>query len=390
MARFGRSRTEAVLPLNEIAGTASRRETQVGVLGRTLATAHRLGTTVPESWVVVADVFRQVVHSALPPGHDPASLLRTIQRETGIERAARSRERLLSVVLDDNVEEEVDRAWHALSQVAPWGLAVRASAVVADQGIARAAGLSCTDMPLFTREDVAIAIRKAWAGAASEATLSYLKARRFRDVAVAVLVQPVVPAEASVILVTDERLFSDAHPSANAFPRRLAIATSGLITDRVDLSTAEVVQFDEDGTTFSLRLPTSTRRLVVRDRRFEWDSVPSGQRILDEDRLAELAELARSLESLGHPVVRCALPEGGAAVVVDVHPLAHLGFPGAGTTETLWARVAVGEAPPGPLTPLSRDLLTFSVLERVRSAEAARVRRPRRAGKLASVVTTVD
>src|SRR5260221_1714015 len=263
MARFGRSRPKAVMPLDELAATSSRRDTQAGALARALVSAERLGVVVPESWVVVAEVFRHVVHESLPPGHDMSSLLRTVQRPIGVERAARARERLLRVVLDSELEREIDLAWQKLSEAAPWGVAVRASAVLADQGLSRAAGLSCTELPIQSRDDLGRAIRRVWARAASEATLDYLRGRRIRDLALAVVLQPVVVARTSLTLITDARgLLEPESISAAAVPLPAAIAISGLATEAVDLAEAEVVNFSPDGRMESCR-PSSQKGMLV-------------------------------------------------------------------------------------------------------------------------------
>src|SRR5581483_9519611 len=111
MVRFGRSRARGVAPLEGAALASGRRDTQLGSLARVLASVERLGGSVPKTVVVTADVFRNVVNTALPPGHDPASLVRTIRRPIGVERAARARERLLSIALDPEVERELDAAF---------------------------------------------------------------------------------------------------------------------------------------------------------------------------------------------------------------------------------------------------------------------------------------
>ena len=83
MVRFGRSRARAVVPLEGAAPSSGRRDTQLGSLARVLASVERLGGSVPNTVVVTADIFRHVVNTALPPGHDPASLVRTIRRPIG-------------------------------------------------------------------------------------------------------------------------------------------------------------------------------------------------------------------------------------------------------------------------------------------------------------------
>jgi rifampicin phosphotransferase len=392
MARFGRSRPRAVLPLADLAASAGRRDTQMGALARGLSTLERFGVAIPETWVVVADVFRHVVHTQLPPGHDPASLLRTSQRPVGVERAARAQERLLDLVLENDLEREIDAAWRAVGEAAPWGIAVRASAVVGDQGVARAAGLSCTELPVFERDELGAAIRRAWARAVSESTLAYLRGRRVRDLAIAVVLQPVVPAHASVTLLTDARtvlspdvLGTGAHQSR---PHRLAIAVGGLRLERTDLAAAEVVLFDPDGVVKARRAPASSDWLVVRAGKLVAapDAGSTGA-FLDDARIAELTQIAWRLDSMGSVVVRAVVPREGDISGVDVHPSQHLGYPGTGTAQTLWSRVAVTEAPAAPLSPLSRHVLSGPVLERARRAFGERAPR---SGKLSGVLTALD
>jgi phosphohistidine swiveling domain-containing protein len=377
MARFGRSRPRAVVPLADHAATLARRDTQVGVLGRSLAAAARLGVVIPaETWVVVADVFRHVVQSSLPPGHDPGSLLRTIRRPVGVERAARARERLLEVALGAELEREIDAAFAAVSARAQGGhVAVRSSAILNDAGLARAAGLAGPDVIAVGREELGRAIRSVWAQAMSERTLRYLRGRRCREVAIAVVLQPVVTVRATAMLVTHAASISAAgriRAEPGAGPERLVVAVPGLLDD-ADPSVAEVSVIDTLGALRVLR-PLSAR-----------DSLPNGG--LSEPRAHELVEIARRLETLGPSEIRCAVPERGEITILDVRSSEHFGYPGVGTAQTLWARAAAAEAPVTPLTPLSRELFIRPLL-----ANAARVlgSQGRRASKVADAVAIVD
>ncbi len=252
------------MPLADLASAMGRRDAQVGALGRALVSVERLGVAIPETWVVVADVFRQAVQAVLPPGHEPSSLLRTIQRPLGVERAAHAREALFDAALETDVERELDRAFQTLSDGAPWGLAVRASAIVSDQGVARAAGLAATELAVFSREGLGHAIRRVWAAAATESTLHYLRARRIRDIALAVLIQPVIVVKESIVLVTDARML-EVPRDLRAVPRRLAIAVSGLSHRDVDLSTAQVASFADDGSIQASRPAAEERYLIVHE-----------------------------------------------------------------------------------------------------------------------------
>ncbi len=383
MVRFGRSRPRAVVPLADAGLAPGRRDTELGSLSRALAAVQRLGGAVPQTFVVTADVFRHVVNTALPPGHDPASLVRTIRRPIGVERAARARERLLAVPLDAEVEREIDGVFGELMEQSPWGVAVRASPLLHDQGMARAAGLSLTELPVKTRNDVGAAIRWAWARAASEVTLSHLRAQKMRDVAVAVVLQPVVAARATVTLVTDTR----SPPEPKGEPRLMAIAHSGISVEGADPTSSELVVFDAQGREERRRPSLQDRELAVRERAIVAVPRDASARVLSEADVAELASLARRLEPLGPSVVHCVLAAEGEPVVVDVTPLQHDGHPGSGTTETLWVRTAVDEAPSLPLTPLSAHLLRQPLLARGRLASGERS--PRQ-GRLAGMLASVD
>jgi pyruvate,water dikinase len=337
-------------------------------LARALGTAERLGLVVPETWVVVADVFRHVTHVALPPAHDPGSLVRMIHRPVGIERAARARERLLGVVLDNDVEREIDAAWRALSESAPWGLAVRASAILGDQGTARAAGLTHTELGVSGRTELGRAIRRVWALAASEATLSYLRSRKIRDLALAVVLQPVIPAAATVRLLTDARpLLGTDGTAAGSAPPRLAVALSGLDSQGVDPALSEVVQIDGSGAVRARRAAAQRRKLVVDKGALAWTEVGDSPGI-DSSRLAELSEMARRVDTLGPTELVCVVPPKGEIAVSDLLFAQHLGHPAFGNAQTLWARAAVADVPAMPLTPLSRHLLADSARDRARKA----------------------
>jgi pyruvate,water dikinase len=384
MAKFGRTHPRAVIPLSDLASTLGRRDTQVGVLGRAMAAIEGRGVVVPETWVVVADLFRHVVSVALPAGHDPGSLLRLIQRPVGAERAARAREKLLSVVLDNDIEREVDAAFRALGEAAPWGLAVRASALLADEGVARAAALSHTELAVMNREDLGRAIRNVWALAASESSLGYLRGRKYRDLSMAVLIQPVVVAHASATLITDARSAASGDTAPHA--SRVVIAQQGLGQRNVDVARAQSIRFEEDGTVRGSRAATFEQRLVVRQGALRWvDTVKADP--INGTRISEFAEIARRLDPMGPAELRCVVPPEGDVTIVDSRATFHAGYPGSGSAQTLWARAWAADVPADPLTPLSRRLLARPTLERLQRVLGSRAPR---AGRLASAVTEVD
>lgn len=384
MAKFGRTHPRAVLPLSDLASAIGRRDTQIGALARVLAAVDQLGAVVPETWVVAADLFRHVVSVALPAGHDPGSLLRLIQRPVGAERAARAREKLLTVVLDSDIEREIDAAFRALAEGAPWGLAVRASALLADEGVARAASLSHTELGITSREELGSAIRRVWALTATEASLAYLRGRRYRDLSMAVLIQPVVIAHATAALLTDARSFAPTESAGD--PTRLVVAIQGLGHGGLDLVNAQVVQFDTAGRSLGCRPAALEKRLVVKQGALRTVDVVNGDPVTN-DRLRELAEIVRRLESLGPAELRCVIPPEGDVAVVDVRAAFHSGQAGSGSAQSLWSRAWASDVPAEPLTPLSRRLLVRPTLERLQRALGARAPR---SSRLASALAEVD
>lgn len=390
MARLGRTRLRTVVPLSDYPVAAGRKETQVGVLSRALSAAERHGAVVPETYVVIADVFRQVVLSVVPPGHDPASLIRTILRPAGVERAARARDRLLDVALESQLEKELDEAYRAVTDSAPWGVAVRASAILPDGGLARAAGLSSTELPVFSRDEFGKAIRRVWSMSASERALVYLRTKKIRDVALAVVIQPVVQAASHLVLVTDGRaLFGTSGPHADATadgPLRIVTSAPGLGSALLDPGRAEIVHLDARGDVLFRRAGAPGETLAVSRGKLVRAPADGEPEALTGARLAEMTEVARRLAPMGPSLVRCAAPREGEVAVLDVEPLHHLGLPGAGTAGTLWGRACVESGAAEPLSRLSRDLAAAPLAERARRAmDDAAPRGSRLAGLISPV-----
>lgn len=390
MARLVRSRLRAVVPLSDYPVAAGRKETQVGVLARALSTAERCGAIVPDTYVVLADVFRQVVLSGLPPGHDPASLVRTISRPAGVERASRARDKLLTVSLEADMEKELDEAYRALTENAPWGIAVRASAILPDSGFARTAGLASTELAVSSRKDFGDAIRRVWSLSASERTLTYLRAKKLRDLAMAVVVQPVVPAGNHLVLVTDGRSLLGAGVGRDETvadgPVRVLTSCPGLGSAQRDPASAEVIHFDVRGAVLFHRPAAPAPRLVVARGKLSWVPPDGEPQAISGVRLAEMTEVARRLAPMGPSLVRCAAPRDGEAAIVDVEPLHHLGLPASGTAGTLWGRASVENGAAEPLSRLSRDLTAAPLFERARRAMGDGAPR---SSRLAGLVTPV-
>src|SRR5687767_4122330 len=140
MARFRRSRPTHLLALNDV-GPEQLRLDVVGSNALQLIEAAARGAPVAESWILPAPAFREVVRNALPPAHDPASLLRVIHRPAGVERAARARERLYAVLLPEALQKELASLCAGAQGGKGRGFVVRSSPTCNDDTIAVAAGL---------------------------------------------------------------------------------------------------------------------------------------------------------------------------------------------------------------------------------------------------------
>src|SRR5688572_15981694 len=201
MARFRRSRPTHLLALGDV-GPEQLRLDVVGSNAMQLSEAAARGASVAESWILPAPAFREVVRNSLPPAHDPASLLRVIHRPAGVERAARARERLYAVPLPEALQKELSLLCAGGDGKNGRGFAVRSSPTCSDDTIAIAAGLMAITYSARDERELDHAVRVTWAACFHEDALCYLRARRVRDVAMALLIEPLGAVVASGVLLT--------------------------------------------------------------------------------------------------------------------------------------------------------------------------------------------
>lgn len=352
MARFWRNRGGRVLPLSD----AVNDEGQGGTVAAGLGVAERLGLPVPPTWVISAEVFRRIVRSDLPPGHDIATLMRIIERPKGRERAARARERLLGLELDPDLRDDLERLFEAFRKLGVQAIALRSSPTIPSASAARAAGLVRVRLGMETLEELEHAVRALWASTISEVTLGQLKAWRIRDFSVAIIVQPFVGAELSGSVFSDERTFFPdrvTRPGGEHGPVRVAMAGHVVDGDVTGLRRlpAEVVRFESGG------------RVIERGRgagslRHRDPAAPAAfdRQVMSDTVIDKLSELCAALEPEGPHEIGFRAGREGQVTVVDVWPAGGAGFPRGGDATTLWSRWGPSDAVPEVLTPLSRDM----------------------------------
>ena len=367
------------------AGT-SRRTSGKRVGGKALGLGRlvREGFAVPTGWIIDARTFTRLVEEQLPKAHDLGTVMRIAATKVGVDRAARARERLLSVKLPDGLCAAIEALWAYVERDAPWGLAVRSSATCEDVDETSLAGLATTVLGARGPAAILQAIREVYASAYLPRALTYLAQSDVREAAMAVVLQVMVPAEAAGVLFT-------APPPGLEGPtwarhERLVHATWGLGAPVVEgASSADAVRFSRaEGSVVASAVAEKRQALVIGGAGVETAAVSAafaGRPALSPETLRALSKLAERLELGGRGPfdVEFAIEAPGGAPawaegesntnsahvagerriwLLQARPLTGGGFPEGGDADTVWSRANVGEALPGAATPLTWSVAT--------------------------------
>jgi pyruvate,water dikinase len=410
-----------LLPLAS-AGT-SRRTSGKRVGGKALGLGRlvRAGFPVPRGWVVDARTFTRLVEDELPKNHDLATVMKIAGTRLGVDRAARARERLLSVKLPDGLVAAIEALWAFAGPEATWGFAVRSSATCEDSDITSLAGLATTVLGARGPQAILQAIREVYASAYLPRALAYLARADVRDAAMAIVLQVMVPSEAAGVLFTGPPPGLEGPTWARH--ERLVHATWGLGAPVVEGATsADALRFSRaEGAVVASAVADKRRALVVGQSGVEEARVApafASRPALTPDTVRELSRIAERLEfggggpfdvefaieapgdapswladgsaaesarpssrvaasaaeaprprviaespppsSAGAPAEGASAPApGGRAIwLLQVRPLTGGGFPEGGDADTVWSRANVGEALPGAATPLTWSVAT--------------------------------
>ncbi|MBW2529366.1 MAG: phosphoenolpyruvate synthase [Deltaproteobacteria bacterium] len=315
------------------------------------------GLQVPPTWVLDADWFRRFVADHLPPACTPPQLLATLGEASRVERAAQARRILLAAPLDCRIEAALRELWGRLAEEAPWGLAIRSSATCEDSSATAMAGLAHSVVGVRGADAVTEAVRKVWASVLLPRTLEHLRRHGIADVAMAVVIQPVMVARASGVLFTRRPVGTD--HSVWGEGELVVNATLGLGAPVVDGAvTPDVVRIRRsDGAVVARVVALKRQQLVV------GDDGP-GYVDVDDDRAerpALAAETERELVRIAERLDRAAAEpqdvefvlSGGRVWLVQSRAVVSPGYPEGGDATTVWSRANVGEALPGAATPLT-------------------------------------
>jgi phosphoenolpyruvate synthase/pyruvate phosphate dikinase len=211
----------------------------VGGKGASLDRLASLGFRVPPGFCLTTAAFRAQMDAILPgPDADPDRLAAAIEAQP----------------LSPALAAAVDGAVHELVEIldaakfAP-RFAVRSSAVAEDGAATSYAGLHETELDV-PPDGINAAVRRCWASLWSPAAVAYRRRRELSaaDAAMAVVVQALVPAEASAVVFTR-------HPVTGREDQVVLTSTRGLgdemvagtitpDTAVVDKATRRVLEFD--------------------------------------------------------------------------------------------------------------------------------------------------
>ncbi|MCK2220054.1 PEP-utilizing enzyme [Actinomadura sp. ATCC 31491] len=338
---------KAVLPLDDAAADLAL----TGGKGASLARLARAGLPVPRGFHVTTEAYRAFVAGfgdAIDPGDPEATAALFARHEVPAAVAA-----------------EIRRAYAALGDDVP--VAVRSSATAEDLPGMSFAGQQ--DTFLNVRGDTLLeAVRRCWASLWNARAVAYRDRQGVphEDVALAVVVQELVDADAAGVLFT-------ADPVTGALDETVINASWGLgeavvggavTPDTVVLREGAVVREQiSDKTVMTVRVPGGTEERPVPD---ELRRAP----VLTAAQAAELAALgARVRELYGVPMdVEWARRADGSFAVLQARPITGLKvrpeeWNDSLKGEYLWTAGNLGEAIPDVMTPITWSYVQLFIHE---------------------------
>ncbi|MEJ3656919.1 PEP/pyruvate-binding domain-containing protein [Actinomycetes bacterium KLBMP 9759] len=335
-----------VLPLDDPAADLAL----VGGKGASLVTLTRAGIPVPPGFHVTTAAYRAFV--------DAHGLQERIIAAAGREDAqARIVELFAAHGIPEELASPIRKAYAAMGAPA---VAVRSSATAEDLPGASFAGQQDTYLDISGEEAVLEAVRRCWASLWTDRAIRYRHRERIDpdDVALAVVVQELVDAEAAGVLFT-------ADPVSGTTDRMVVNATWGLGESLVGghVTPDELVLDAATGAVRERRTGDKTVMTVRTEAGAVERPVPAERRalpVLDDRSAAELAELGRRIAAhYGRPMdVEWALA-GGRFAVVQARPITGLRDPWNDSLagDFLWTSTNLGEAIPDTMTPSTWSLV---------------------------------
>jgi pyruvate,water dikinase len=322
----------------------------VGGKGAALATLRRCGLPVPPGFHVTTAAYRRFV--AVHGLQD-----RILAAADTADGAAGIAALFAASEVPDELATPIRAAYAALGGPA---VAVRSSATAEDLPGASFAGQQDTFLDVRGPDAVLDAVRGCWASLWTARAIGYRRREGIApaDVALAVVVQELVDADAAGVLFT-------ADPVTGATDRMVVNATWGLGESLVGgrVTPDELVL---DATTGAVRQRHTGDKAVLTVRTPQGPverPVPDERRrapVLDDARAAELAGLGRRIAGhYGRPMDVEWTLAGGTFAIVQARPVTGLRDPWNDTRsgDYLWTNTNLGEAIPDVMTPCTWSLV---------------------------------
>jgi rifampicin phosphotransferase len=315
---------------------------------------HARGFPVPESWILPSTAFRTCTRP-LPPGLEPRSLLRASSNRILFERCEKAHAATMRLTFPSDLERELRTLYRKLEGSSPWGLAVRSSATSEDGARISMAGLADSVIGVRSEAGLLDAVRTVWASIVSGRAIAYLARSGVRDVAMAVVIQRVIPATASGVLFTR----SPVPPYEEGCTVNACHGLSGpLVGGEI---VPDVFQFDAHGVEQKRTIAHKDKRLALGEHgtlRAEPNPTPDVPALADAT-LVEIRALATSLVTITQePWDVEFVVEDGKVWLVQGRPITAAGYPEGGDAGTVWSNANVGEALTGPMSPLTWSVAT--------------------------------
>lgn len=337
---------QVVMPLDD----ADADLASVGGKGASLARMARAGLPVPTGFHVTTEAYRRFV-AGFRDGIDPT--------EPAATQALFAHEEVPAAVA-----EEIRRAYRALGDDVP--VAVRSSATAEDLPDLSFAGQQ--DSYLNVRGDGLLdAVKRCWASLWNPRAVAYRDEHGVAhdDVALAVVVQHLVDAEASGVLFTADPVTGDRGTTVvNASWGLGEVVVGGRVTPDV-VTVARGVVTDArtgDKTVMTVRTATGTEDRPVPDELRH-------RRVLDDGQAVELAALgARVQELYGVPMDVEWVRRDDAFAIVQARPITGLApqletWNDSLKGEFLWTAGNFGEAIPDVMTPITWSFVQLFIHE---------------------------
>jgi phosphohistidine swiveling domain-containing protein len=322
----------------------------VGGKGASLATLRRARLPVPPGFHVTTAAYRRfVAYDGLQE--------RILAAAAIVDGAAEIAALFAAHEVPDEIATPIRAAYTALGAPA---VAVRSSATAEDLPGASFAGQQDTFLDVRGTDAVVDAVRRCWASLWTARAIEYRRREGIAaaDVALAVVVQELVDADAAGVLFTAE-------PVTGATDRMIVNATWGLGESLVggQVTPDELVL---DAASGAVRERRTGEKDVMTVRTPDGPAerpVPGERRrapVLDDARAAELAALGRRIAAhYGRPMDVEWTLAGGAFAIVQARPITGLRDPwnDSRSGDYLWTNTNLGEAIPDVMTPCTWSLV---------------------------------